>query len=98
ARLLKGSPRRMSLVCAAETETVLLCSHTSDIRRGEPFNNRAEPQQDYCGAGVTVTAGRRRAWELDITHGFKIIDRGPRESGSQLTVRFYPGRLRRSRD
>lgn len=80
---------------AAETEAVLLCTHTSDLLRGRPFNNQDEPQQDYCGAGVTITAGRRRAWEMDITHGFKSIDRSQRENGSQFTVRFYPGRLRR---
>jgi hypothetical protein len=80
---------------AAEVETLLLLQHTSDLLRGPPLNNRDERQHDFLAAGVTITAGKCEAWEIDIAHGVKSIDRGRRESGTQLAVRFYPGRTRR---
>lgn len=81
---------------AASAETLLLCEHTSDVLRGPPFNDRDEMQQEYCGIGATITAGKNSAWEIDLTHGLKRIDRGELEQGTQFAVRFYPGRLRRN--
>ena len=84
---------------AAEVYPLVSWSHTSDIRRGPPFNTREEPSQDYFAAGVTITMGERYA--LDLTHGWKRIRGTSRpdnwETGSQLTVRFYPGKRKRPR-
>jgi hypothetical protein len=86
----------LSSAHAADIEALLLLQHTSDLLRGPPFNNDSESQHDYLAPiGITITAGVRKAWELDLTHGVKFINRGKRETGSQLAVRFYPGRLRR---
>lgn len=82
-----------SAACAADLEPFLLLQHTSDLLRGPPFNTKDEGQQDFLAAGVTIIAGERRAWELDLAHGVKWIDRGEAEHGTQLAVRFYPGRF-----
>ena len=81
---------------AAEVEAVIVYDHTSDLTRGYPFNDQAEPTQDYVGAGVTITLGAAKRFELDLTHGRKRLDgRGNAwESGSQVQLRFYPGRKR----
>jgi hypothetical protein len=80
---------------AAEVEAMAKYSHGSDIVRGCPFRCEiSEPQYDAITGGITITAGKCRAWELDLSHGFKWIDRGPSETGSEFAVRFYPGRRR----
>ena len=80
---------------AAETEAMVKLTHGSDLARGCPFRcDEQEPQYDALTGGVTITAGKRERWEIDITHGFKWIDRGPRENGSEFSVRFYPMRRR----
>lgn len=72
-------------------EPVAQYRHLSDIARGCPRRcNVDEPQSDYLGPlGLTITAGRRRAWEIDISTGVKWIDRGGREGGSEFGVRYY---------
>lgn len=77
-------------------EPVVQYRHLSDIARGCPRRcNVDEPQSDYLGPlGMTITAGRRRAWEIDISTGVKWIDRGDREGGSEFGVRWYPWRAR----
>lgn len=80
---------------AAEFEPFAQYDHTSDIRRGPPFNDRDEHTQDFIGGGVTISAGKHRAWEIDLSHGYKTIDcRSCWETGSRLSVRFYPRRLK----
>jgi hypothetical protein len=83
---------------AAEIEPYALIDHTSDVRRGRPFNERRETTQDYIAGGVTIALGRRHAFEIDVSHGFKTIDCRPSagcrwETGSQISTRFYPGRM-----
>jgi len=77
----------------AEIEAFVTYDHVSDITRGKPWNKQAESTADYVGAGITIAAGANRAWEIDISHGRKALDRGDTEAGSKLSVRFYPGRL-----
>lgn len=87
---------------AAEVEPMFTYSHTSDILRGPPLNDRKEPQQDYLGFGATL---RWRKVELDLSHGIKAMDCNYRqtsvtasgcrfESGTDLHLRYYPWRKR----
>jgi hypothetical protein len=83
---------------AAEIEAFALIDHTSDVRRGRPFSDSQETTQDYIAGGMTITLGRRRAFQIDVSHGFKTIDCRPSagcrwETGSQISTRFYPGRV-----
>jgi hypothetical protein len=79
----------------AEVEPFVEYSHTSDIFRGCPLHcEQSEPLLDYAGVGVTITAGRRNRWEIDISHGYKRIDSKSTEPGSKLAIRFYPRRNR----
>ena len=79
---------------AASVETFIEASHTSALFQGKPFNNQdGGPQMDAITAGVTITAGKKQAWEIDLSHGRKRVD-GVVWPGSTLNVRFYPGRLR----
>lgn len=75
---------------AADVEPVVVLQHTSDLFRGRPFNNRDESQEELIAAGVTIRVGK--AFEIDLVHGAKRIDRGGWEGGSQATARWYPGR------
>jgi hypothetical protein len=74
-------------------------THISDIMRGPPFMAAmpgCEPTTDWFGAGVTF------AWphvQVDLAHGVKQRDAWcgrpyaqPRESGTELAVRWYPFR------
>ena len=79
-------------VMADDVEPVIVLDHSSDLFRGWPVNNTPEPQEDYLGSGITIHAGKRRRFEMDITMGLKSLNRGPTESGTRLTVRFYPTR------
>lgn len=81
---------------AAEVEYMVEYAHTSDIRRGPPFNNRDEATQEYLAPlGMTIAAGKHRAWEIDLSTGFKSIDcKSCWETGSKLNVRFYPRRMK----
>lgn len=70
-------------------DPLLKLTHISDITRGYP-----EPTSDYIGTGVTITY---KQLEVDLSHGLKSRDcammRGRRcywESGSELSMRFYP--------
>lgn len=75
--------------------------HISDILRGPPLSFSTvehEPTTDYLGTGATIAWDRV---EVDITTGVKSRDcdylgggtcKG--ESGSELTVRWYPRRSR----
>ena len=78
---------------AAEVEWFAGYQHTSDLFRGAPFNHKNEPTHEYLHGGFTIAAGKRRAWEIDLSHGVKGIDCAPKncswEQGSQLGVRFY---------
>jgi hypothetical protein len=81
---------------AADAEAFAAYSHTSDLFRGRPFNDRDEWSADFIGGGVTISAGKARAWEIDLAHGFKrnSMRRGYGwENGTTLNIRFYPGRL-----
>lgn len=82
----------------AEAEYFVGTYHTSDLFRGCPFRcDVDEAQQDYLTPlGVTITAGKRKRWEIDLSHGLKWIDRGEREPGSEFGVRYYPLRGRKS--
>jgi hypothetical protein len=79
---------------AAELEWFGKYSHNTDAFRGCPLRcgRDAEPQLDALLGGATLTAGKRKRWEIDIAHGFKSVDRGRLEGSSQLDVRFYPQR------
>ena len=84
---------------AAEIEPFVQYQHTSDLFRGCPFRcDSDEPKQEFISGGVTINAGKRRAWEIDIAHGIKAVDcpikRCSWEQGSQLGVRYYPFRGR----
>jgi hypothetical protein len=80
---------------AAEVEAVVIYDHTSALSRGYPFNDQDEWSVDFVGAGITITAGKRRAWEIDLAHGRKMFDNdGQWEEGSKVAVRWYPGRGR----
>jgi hypothetical protein len=85
---------------AADVEPFVTYTHTSDIFRGCPFKcDRDESTQEAIMGGVTIAAGKRRAWELDIAHGVKAIDCGgvrncKWEQGSQFSARWYPWRNR----
>lgn len=80
---------------AADVEPVVVLQHTSDLFRGRPFNNRDESQEELIAAGVTIRVGK--AFEIDLVHGAKRIDRGGWEGGSQVTARWYPGRHKETR-
>src|SRR5690606_4357586 len=80
---------------AADVEPVVVLQHTSDLFRGRPVNNRDESQEELIAAGVTIRVGK--AFEIDLVHGAKRIDRGEWEGGSQVTARWYPGRHRETR-
>lgn len=82
------------LASAAEVEAFASVRHTSDLFRGAPFNKQDALQLDGLSGGFTINAGKRRAWEIDLQHGFQRIDRARVEQFSALDVRFYPGRLR----
>jgi hypothetical protein len=80
---------------AAEVEPVVIYDHTSALSRGYPFNDQEEWTVDFLGAGITIKAGTRRAWEIDLAHGRKQFDNnGAWEEGSKLAVRWYPRRGR----
>lgn len=79
---------------AAEVEPLVVYDHTSNAFRGFPLNAREELQAEYLGAGVTITAGTRKRWEIDITHGVMSVEGETFEQASKLTVRFYPRRGR----
>lgn len=87
---------------AVEIEPLIIYSHTSDILRGPPFTDEAEPTTDYIGFGASIIF---KKVELDLSHGRKARDcnyvrrSSPTtsracfwESGSQVTVRWYPWR------
>lgn len=98
-------------VCAARRsdaqtlEPFLGYTHVSDVLTGRPFlTNPAgcEPTTDWLGAGVTVVWPRV---EIDFAHGIKARDmwcsrssptRGHSESGTLVTMRWYPWRNRPS--
>ena len=82
---------------AADVEPVVVLQHTSDLFRGRPFNNRDESQEELIAAGVTIRVGENKAFEIDLVHGAKRIDRGGWEGGSQVTARWYPGRHKETR-
>lgn len=71
--------------------------HQSDLFRGAPFDAEEEPTNDYFGVGVTL---QYKKWEFDISHGAKMIDctggqginKCDPESGTQVTMRWYPRR------
>jgi hypothetical protein len=78
---------------AAEVEAFATYDHTSNIVRGCPRRcEQDESSQEYLGGGVTISAGKRKAWEIDLSHGIKSIDGDRREVGSKFEVRYYPGR------
>lgn len=77
-----------------KVEPVVALDHTSHIARGAPFNDKDEFQSEFIGAGITIHAGARRAWEIDITHGVERRDRVATDSASKLHVRWYPRRGR----
>lgn len=77
-----------------EVEALVALDHTSNIMLGRPFNDEEEWQSEFIGAGITINAGRRRAWEIDIVHGAERRERETTEQASKLHVRFYPGRVR----
>lgn len=79
---------------AAEVEAFGGVFHGSNVARGAPFNDKPENTFDALHGGVTITAGKRRAWEIDLAQGYKWFDLGPRETATTFGVRFYPGRLR----
>ena len=82
---------------AAEVEYMVEYAHMSDLRRGAPFNNRDEITQEYLAPlGMTITAGKHRAWEIDLSTGYTSIDcKSCWETGSKFNVRYYP--LRRKK-
>lgn len=82
---------------AAEVEPLIKYGHTSNLFVGCPFrcSDPPEQQQDVLMAGVMITAGKRRAWEMDLVHGVKRIDGRKVIEGSEFEVRLLPGRLRR---
>ena len=89
----------MMLACAwqthaAEVEPMGTHVHVSNAFRGFPLNKREELQADYLGAGVTITAGKRKRWEIDISHGALSVERTGFESASILSTRYYPRRGR----
>ena len=45
---------------------MLLWSHSSDITRGRPFNNKKEPTSDFLGIGVTF---QKKKLEIDLAIG-----------------------------
>lgn len=45
---------------------LLIWRHSSDLLRGDPFNDRDEPTADFLGAGVTFDFNRL---EIDIAYG-----------------------------
>jgi hypothetical protein len=87
---------RSNVANSAEVEAFAVYDHTSALFVGCPFHcsDPPEPQQDYLAGGVTITAGKRKAWEIDLSHGVKRVDRWLVTQGSQFTVRYYPGRGR----
>lgn len=98
-----NAQRRAAVICAlavanlahgAEVEPVVVLDHTSNVFRGRPLNDREELTADYFGVGVTVTAGRRERYEIDLSHGVARFEGGAFESASKLSVRWYPRRRR----
>lgn len=94
---------------AAEFYGVVVASHTSDVFSGmsdfTPTN--PEPTTDFIGGGVSVVF-KKAGVEIDIVQGFKSRDCGAFagshnangckwESGTNVTLRWYPGRRRASR-
>lgn len=86
---------------AADIESFVTYSHTSDITRGKPFHSRNgdEWTLDFLGAGFTITAGDKKRWEIDFAHGRRARNCSPRkgcpsETSSTFSVRMYPGRGR----
>lgn len=73
-------------------------THISDILRGCPFACRIEEGTlDQIAVGATITAGKNRAWEIDLSQGVRTpncaLGRGCSwESSTEFEVRFYPGR------
>lgn len=54
-----------------DTQTLrplLIWSHSSDITRGNPFNNKEEPTSDFVGAGVTYSWN---TLDLDVAYGLQ---------------------------
>jgi hypothetical protein len=78
-----------------EVEPVIGLEHASHLLRGAPFNEKEEFQSEYAGGGVTINAGKHRAWEIDITHGIQRIERTTTDQATRLHVRFYPRRRRK---
>jgi hypothetical protein len=75
---------------AAELEWFGKYSHNTDAFRGCPFKCDApEPQLDALLGGATITAGKRKRWEIDVAHGIKGVDGGRPEGSSALDVRYY---------
>lgn len=85
-------PVKASLPGGWTVEFLLTWQHTSDISRAPP-----EPTQNYYAFGATI-ASPKRIFEIDLTHGRREICTAricwQPESGSEVGVRFYPGRLR----
>lgn len=80
---------------AAEIEPMVKLAHVSDIAHGCPLSCDTDDfQVDSLTGGITITAGARQRWEIDMTHGYKWVERGPREGSTEFVVRFYPRRNR----
>lgn len=76
---------------AAEVEYMAKLSHGSDLFRGCPLHcGTDEFQYDAITGGATITAGKHQRWEIDLSHGWKRIERGPSEGASEFSVRYYP--------
>lgn len=93
--LFKGSAH------AAEVEWLALdASHISDLTRGKaPWaRDVPEPYHDSIMTGITITAGKRRAVEIDVVHGRKRLagtaGDGHWQSGTTARLRYYPLRSR----
>lgn len=72
---------------------VITWVHTSDITRGEPFNDEEEPTSDYVGVGVTAVTKRI---EFDLTTGisgrecaFFTCGGNAKTHETQIQMRWY---------
>lgn len=70
-------------------------THTSNLFRGCPLRCGQDELTEECVmGGITLTAGRRRSVEIDLSHGSCRWEHLSWRPASQLAVRFYPGRTR----
>ena len=82
----------------AEVEPFASYTHISDILRGCPLACRDEEDAlDQIAAGVTLTVGRRRAWEIDLSHGLRTVNYNGWESSTKAEARFYFNRRKKDR-